>query len=780
MKGLVSALVVSFLCLPVLSQAQGGRSGAVIQYVYPAGCQQGQSVTVTVGGREFAEVQSAVVSGSGVTAELGVIQTNWLDIYEDYMPILSRMKSDPKYVPGELTYQPKDPDQLEIAKNRAAEDKELMTKIPDLPMFNRVEEYSIEDFRIYQNLFETRQNVQDKPQLNDQLSLKITVAADAPPGMREIRLVGQDRVSNPIRFFVSTVHEVYEREPNDRECTQPTVETLPFAFNGQCQEGDVDRIRFQAKKDQQLVIKGDVRALIPYLADAVPGWFQGVLSLRDENGRELTYNDDWRFDPDPVMFYKAPQDMILEVSIRDSIYRGREDFTYRVQVGETAFVTAAFPLGGQSGERTTMHLQGHNLPSDRILLDNHLPGPQIRMTNFDPKTRTSNQVRYAIDDLPEIFESKENNSKENAEPVTLPVIINGRMEISGDMDSFRFEGKKGEEIVVDVMARRLHSPMDSFIRLFDGAGKLLASNDDHTPSHNTGLLTHHCDSYLRQTLPADGSYVVQILDTFRQVGPPVGYRLRISEPRPAFTAYVTPGGFFLPFGKAVPMTVYIERTDGFAENIYISVDEEFTGFQVSGNPIPPGVDSFQMTVRSSTHEEKTVPLKFWARSRIGDKVIKQEAFPAEEVTQAFIIPHVLESVECMALLGKGSRDYPIMELTDQDPVRIKLGGSVSFEMLLPELKDEESIDLKLYKADQGLLLSRGSQSSDKVHYTVMTEKPLKAGDGGSILVEAFARKRKEEGRGFDTVSLGMLPAVSYTITEPDEPIEEITDDKKPQ
>lgn len=776
MKGLVSALVFSILSLPVLSRAQTGRPGAVIQYVYPAGCQQGHSVTVTVGGRAFANVESAVISGSGVTAELGAVQANWLDLYEDFLPVVSRMKSDPKYVPGELRYQPKDPDQLEIAKNRAAEEKELMKNIPDLPMFNMVKEYSLKDLQIYQNLFNSRQNIQDKPQLADQLSLKITVAPDAPPGLREIRLVGHDQISNPIRFFVSSVPEVYEQEPNDRECCQPTVETIPFVWNGQAQEGDVDRIRFQAKKDQNIVIKADVRALVPYLADAVPGWFQAVLSLRDENGRELTYNDDWRFDPDPVLFYKAPRDMVLEVSIRDSIYRGREDFPYRVQVGETAFVTAAYPLGGPAGDRTTMYLNGWNLPAESILLDNHLPGPVIRTTNFDPKTRTSNQVRYAIDDLPEIFESKENDKIDSAEPVILPVIVNGRMEKAGDVDCFRFEGKKGEDLVVDVMARRLHSPMDSFIRLYDGEGKLLASNDDHTPSHNTGMLTHHCDSYLRHTLPADGSYVVQILDTFRQVGNHIGYRLRISEPRPSFTAYVTPGGFYLPFGKAVPMTVFIERTDGFSENIYISVDDEFPGFQVSGNPIPPGVDRFQMAVRSSIKEEKTVPLKFWAKSRVGDRVIEQEAVPAEEVTQAFIIPHVLESVECMALLGKGERNYPILELTDQEPVRIKQGSSVTFEMIAPELKDEESIDLKLFNPDEGLLLSRGGQDSEKVYFTVMTEDPLKPGDGGSILVEVFARKRKAEGRGFDTVSLGMLPAVSYTIREPDQPIETTKND----
>ena len=72
--------------------------------------------------------------------------------------------------------------------------------------------------------------------------------------------------------------------------------------------------------------------MIPYLADAVPGWFQATLTLRDAKGKEVAYTDDFRFNPDPIITYTIPADGEYLLEIKDSIYRGREDFVYRIAV----------------------------------------------------------------------------------------------------------------------------------------------------------------------------------------------------------------------------------------------------------------------------------------------------------------------------------------------------------------------------------------------------------------------------------------------------------------
>ena len=62
-------------------------------------------------------------------------------------------------------------------------------------------------------------------------------------------------------------------------------------LNSQIMPGEVDRYRFPARKGQQLVFVTCARALIPYLADAVPGWFQATLTLFDSDGKEVAYSD---------------------------------------------------------------------------------------------------------------------------------------------------------------------------------------------------------------------------------------------------------------------------------------------------------------------------------------------------------------------------------------------------------------------------------------------------------------------------------------------------------
>src|SRR5262249_3311269 len=147
----------------------------------------------------------------------------------------------------------------------------------------------------------------------------------------------------------------------------PIAVDLPAVLNGQMMPGAADPWRFHALKGQRLVAAAAARELIPYISDAVPGWFQAVITLRDAKGRELQTAGCYRFHPDPVMYYEVPEDGDYTLDIHDSIYRGREDFVYRVTAGELPFVTSVFPLGGKAGARTPVELLGWNLPSGRAI-----------------------------------------------------------------------------------------------------------------------------------------------------------------------------------------------------------------------------------------------------------------------------------------------------------------------------------------------------------------------------------------------------------------------------
>ena len=148
----------------------------------------------------------------------------------------------------------------------------------------------------------------------------------------------------------------------------------------------------------------------------------------------------------------------------------------------------------------------------------------------------------------------------------MPVIINGHISQPGERDVFKFAGRAGQQIVAEVFARRLDSPLDSFLRLTDADGKQLAFNDDFEDK-GSGLNTHHADSYLTATLPADGTYFIHLTDTQGQGGPEFAYRLRISEPQPDFALRVVPSSLSLRAGMSAPVTVFALRRDGFTNAI---------------------------------------------------------------------------------------------------------------------------------------------------------------------------------------------------------------------
>jgi len=241
------------------------------------------------------------------------------------------------------------------------------------------------------------------------LTVTVTIAPDAPAGEREMRVQTRYGLSNPIYFHVGALPEVMEKEPNDdHHAKSVEIDSPPVLVNGQVFPGDIDHFSFKAHKGQQLVINAYARKLIPYLADAVPGWFQATLALYDNDGNELAYVDDYKFNPDPVLFYKVKQNGLYTLKICDAIYRGREDFVYRIEIGELPFITSIFPLGGRIGSSVEIALSGKNLPEKS--LSGVLPqdSPPIRQITLGEEPLKSNPMLFAVGNIPEFTEVEPN------------------------------------------------------------------------------------------------------------------------------------------------------------------------------------------------------------------------------------------------------------------------------------------------------------------------------------------------------------------------------------
>jgi hypothetical protein len=657
-------------CLPVLiasgwlafAPAARAQTRPYIGFVYPAGGQQGTTFQVKLGGQGLEDVNRAFVTGTGVTARLvqydRALGNQEVTLLNEQLRELKRgkpeaaatmMSSGAPMMASESTMMTSGTSTPKTAAAPAGKDEAT------LKLLARIEKRTSEWV-----------NRPASVALANIAYVEVTIASDAPPGERELRLGTLRGISNPLVFHVGQLPEIC-RKPMITASLQvlgkedlalrrrPATEveehiTLPCTINGQIASGELNRYRFSARKDQKLVITTQARSLIPYIADAVPGWFQPVLTLYDANGKEVAYDDDYRFKPDPTILYQVPCDGEYALVIFDAIYRGREDFVYRISLGELPFVTSIFPLGGPVGTQSLIHMKGWNLGSDELPPPAAHAEPGTHFLTVRHKELVSNRVPFAIDTLPECLEKEPNDTLKRAQPVDLPIIINGRMDHPNDWDVFKVRGRAGQTIVAEVYARRLDSPLDSVLKLTDAKGHLLAWNDDHEDP-GSGVNTHHADSYLLAKLPAAGIYYIHLGDTARNRGEEYTYRLRLSEPQPDFALRVVPSSISLRSKSTAQLSVYALRKDGFTAPIKLALKDPPPG--MSANPISiSGTQEVARLTLKTTLIETPEPLSLIIAGTavIAKREVSHDAVPAEDRMQAFLWRHLVPASELKVLV----------------------------------------------------------------------------------------------------------------------------------
>lgn len=674
-----------------------------IGYAYPAGGQQGKTFPVKLGGQGLADVERAIVSGSGVTAR--IVQYNQKLGPQEITLLreqLTELKKRPQQVvaaapaktpaPGAKAIQVSN--QKTVAQATPGADAAMMSSdmapmmgsemnmmmmggggSPASAQFAIPVDGSTANLiaRIEKRIAEYVQQPASASIANIVI-IEVKIAPGADPGERELRLVTPRGVSNPLVFHVGQVPETcrkpmvtsayqvlgkealaLRKRPDDEVEMRVTV---PCAVNGQIASGEVNKYRFQARKGQRLVISSYARQLIPYIADAVPGWFQPVLALHDAEGNEVAYRDDYRFKPDPVMLCEAPKDGEYVLSVFDAIYRGREDFVYRITIGEMPFLTSIFPLGGPAGAPPTIAMKGWNLDRAMVMPPAKGAAPGIHQVAAVKGGLQSNRVPFAVDTLPECLDKEDNNTVAKAQKVQLPIIVNGRIDREDDRDVFQFAGKAGDMVVAEVMARRLDSPLDSQIRLTDAAGKIVAFSDD-VEDLGAGVNTHHADSYIMTKLPADGTYHLHLADTARNGGEEYSYRLRISAPRPDFALRVVPSSIAFRSKSGEGVSVYAIRQDGFTNTIRLALKDPPAGFSAA----PVSMVGTQLVTRVSIKTDlkatnEPVTLLIEGRASAGTGEIARAAVPAEDRMQAFLWKHLVPAKDLKALVYDPSHQPP--------------------------------------------------------------------------------------------------------------------------
>jgi hypothetical protein len=271
----------------------------------------------------------------------------------------------------------------------------------------------------------------------------------------------------------------------------------------------------------------------------------------------------------------------------------------------------------------------------------------------------SNAVRFAVDSRPSIRETDCNDTPAEAQRVTLPATVDGRIERAGDVDFFRFSGAAGQEVVAEVIARRLGSPVDSMLSLTDAHGRRLAANDD-SDDKGFGLLTHHADSRLRFTLPADGDYLLRLDDAQQQGGPDFGYRLVLGAPQPDFDLRVVPSTLNVRAGATTTFMVHALRRDGFRGEIVLGLQHAPPGFMLTGARLPAGEDTLRVTLKAPANaSESTFPLTVVGGATVNGQPLIRRAQAADNRMQAFAYQHLVSAKELrVCVTGRASNPRP--------------------------------------------------------------------------------------------------------------------------
>lgn len=361
----------------------------------------------------------------------------------------------------------------------------------------------------------------------------LKIAADCPLGPHAMRVRTERGLSELRVFTVGALTELAEPEPNGDRTQAPKI-ALGTTVNGVIKSEDVDYYAFDVAAGQRINIEIEAVRLGGPL-------FDPRIAVLDAAGVELAAADDTCLvRQDAVIGHTFETAGTYVVEVRETAYGGGGNYHYRLHVGAFPRPLGVFPPGGKAGDKQKVTWLGDSAMVEGEL---QLPiAPQWPHQVFpqSPTGIAPSGMLFRVTAWPNVMEIEPNNGAAKATPMTTPAAANGIIDKPGDVDFYRFDGKKGQVLDVRVWARTLRSPLDPVLNIWQltvaadkpaKLGKHLAGNDDSAGP----------DSLARITLPADGAYALRVRDHLARGGPLFTYRVEVAPPQPHLTLGRSPG-----------------------------------------------------------------------------------------------------------------------------------------------------------------------------------------------------------------------------------------------
>ncbi len=552
-----------------------------------------------------------------------------------------------------------------------------------------------------------RLNDQSSPQLADRVRIRITIDKGVPCGIYDLRLQGPKGVSNMLPFEVASYPNYLETHSRDHRKVNE-VSSLPTVLCGYVTPGGVDKFRFKGRKGETIVANVKARQLVPYIADAVPGWFQPVMKIVDSKGKEIAFSDDYHHYVDPVITVTLPKDDKYTLMIHDAIFRGREDFNYRIHLGVIPFVTGRYPAYGVAGRKTKQSIEGVNLGAEKSAVKVKKEGyNQVTFTN---DIGTSNAVPfYTVPKGIRLLHSP----KEGTE-LTLYNAVADSLTKDAKVKRYKIYVERREPLVVELVGRRNGSRIDALMRLKNEYGEVLARVDD-TEDPMQGMMTFHADPVLKYTPRRSGDYILEVEDLHRGYGKDYHYLVRRHRQLPSFNAFVSPANITIPSGGTSMFRVDI--TGRYKRPAHLEIKGLPKGYTTSSTKLRGRKWDVSITAPKGA-EVKRFPIEVKMDYPGPDGREQANVVPVDKMMQAFYYTHHIQAAELA------------LDVTEPSPYRMSVDIDLDKELEFSLDDTEIKLTIKLdkdadFKDPVELMLGNKNRIFDLAPISIMPEETEK-------------------------------------------------------
>jgi len=348
---------------------------------------------------------------------------------------------------------------------------------------------------------------------NKSVKAQIKVEPDCRLGEHHLRLRTESGISELRTFFVGAFPIVNETEPNNEFDKAQKIDQNT-TITGVIANEDLDCFAVEMKKGQRLSAEVEAMRLGRAALDT-------RVAVYDPAGKVCAEADDtWLGMQDPFVSFVVTNDGRYVIQVREVTYAGNDNWHYQLHVGTFARPVSVFPPGGKAGE--TVKFTFCSPATSNFTQEIKLPDtPQEKFGLFAEfegvRAPSANWIR--VSPFPNVLATNACDDREHAivTDIAPPLALNGIITDKKKDNWFRIPVTKGTAMEFNVFARRLRSPLDSVLEVFDATGKSLGSNDD----------TSGADSTLKITASESTNYFVKIHDRLGLGGPDFAYRIEV-------------------------------------------------------------------------------------------------------------------------------------------------------------------------------------------------------------------------------------------------------------